>query len=196
MYDGTLPPLRDIAIIFGICAAASLIGAIVLLVIAARQIAEIELPENADFFETLQAVPITVPIALDLLDGAFDIFAAPIAWVILELLGLQALQLVTAFEGLIPGTQLIPTMTAAWVIARLMRKKKPTEMRTSLQQYHEQQRRGTHDQIRSGASLADYYRRKALPMPTDDTNSVVDGEYYEEDFDEPDPAYFDEEEWD
>lgn len=192
-----LPTFREVAIVFAICAGGSLVGAIALLVVAARQIADIDIPENADFFETLQHVPLTVPLALDLLDMAFDIFAAPISWVILELLGLQSLQLVTVFEGLIPGTQLVPTLTIAWVISRLMRKKRPTEMRSALRDYQLAERSERYGRLRNGrASVADYYRRKALPAPNDiiEGEYYERGEYYEEDLDEPDPQYYDEEE--
>lgn len=187
----TLPTLKEAALILGICAATALIGAIALLVLAARQIADIEIPENADFFETLQHVPITVPLALDLLDMAFDIFAAPISWIILELLGLQALQLITLFEGLIPGTQLIPTLTIAWFIARAMKKKRRSQLQTTLSDYQLESRRARYNQLGRGSSLADQYRRKALPAPDDD---FVEGEYFEEDLDEPYPEYFDDEE--
>ncbi len=178
--DLTTISLREAALVFGICASLSLAGAIGLLIIAAQQVARIEIPENADFFETLQLLPITVPLALDLLDMAFDIFAAPIAWIVLELLGLQALQMVTVFEGLIPGTQLIPTLTGAWVIARIMKKRQPeTELRTALHQY-QLERRTPYG--RRSDSLAEGYHRRALPLPDDDED-FVEGEYYEEDSD-------------
>ena len=180
--------LREVLIVVAICAAGGLIGAIALLIVAARQIANIEIPEDADFFETLQLIPITVPIALDLLDGAFDIFSAPISWLVLELLGLPALQMVTVVESLIPGTQLIPTMTVAWIVARMMRKKPRTQLQTSLRQYQLDQRRQRYGQLGNGQSLADQYRRKALPGPDD---NAVEGEYFEEDLDEPPPDYFD-----
>ena len=184
-------PLREALLVFGICAASALIGVIALLVSAANQIANIEIPEDADFFETLQYLPITVPLALDLLDLVFDFFAAPIAWVILELLGLQALQMITVFEGLIPGTQLIPTMTIAWVLARVMkRRKRKSQLRSALHDY-QLERQARLGRLRSGGSIADQHRRRALPSPDD----ALDGEYYEEDLDEPPPAYFDEEGW-
>ena len=184
--------LRNSLVIIIACMGAALVGAIALLVVAARQIAEIEVPEDADFFETLQHVPITVPLALDLLDLAFDIFSAPISWVILELLGLQALQLITVFEGLIPGTQVIPTLTIAWLIARGMKKKRRTPLRSALRDYQLSERQARQARLRSGrpASLADEYRRIALPYPRD--GEVVEGEYFEEDFVEPPPDYFDE----
>lgn len=184
--------LGTVVLVIGLCIGAALVGAITLLVIAARQIADLEIPDGADFFETLQHIPITVPIALDLLDMAFDVFSAPIAWIVLELLGLQALQLITVFQGLIPGTQLVPTLTIAWTIARMMRKKKRTELRSALHEYQLTERRSRYAQLRSGrSSLADQVQRKALPGPYDD---VIDGEYFEEDLDEPPPYFFDEEE--
>ncbi|GAB4476842.1 MAG: hypothetical protein Kow00124_19420 [Anaerolineae bacterium] len=176
--------------VFVLCAGSAVAVAIALLTVAARQIKQIDIPEDADFFETLQRVPITVPLALDLLDLAFDFFAAPIAWVILELLGLRSLQMITVFEGLIPGTQLIPTMTAAWIIARIMpRKERETPLRTALRDYQREQLGSA--RLRS-YSLQDEHRRRPLltPGPTGD---IVDGDYFEEDLDEPPPDYYDEE---
>lgn len=175
--------LREVLLAFGICAAAAVIPAIVLLYIAGRQVAEIEIPEDADFFETLQHVPITVPLALDLLDGAFDIFAAPISWVILELMGLTALQMITVFEGIIPGTQLIPTMTIAWVVARLMRNKRSTPLRESLHEYQQQ------NTLRRNYSLRDQYRSQSL-LPGGPDSNVIDGEFIDDDLDEPPPDYY------
>ena len=185
--------LRDALLVLVACIAAALVGAIMLLVLAARQIAHLDVPEDADFFETLQRVPITVPLALDLLDMAFDVFSAPISWVVLELLGLRALQLVTIFEGLIPGTQIIPTMTISWVIARLMRRKRPTPLRTALREYQLEQDTLRYGGLRrSRPLLAEQYRRRALPTPYDE--EAVEGEYFEEDLDEPPPHFFDEDE--
>ncbi len=167
---------------FGVCAAIALVGAITLLVIAARQIMEVEVPEDADFFETLRAIPVTVPLALDLLDFAFDFFAAPIAWFVLEMLGLQALQMVTVFEGLIPGTQLIPTMTIAWLMVRAVKRKdKPSTLQTALRA--EQQRR---EGIYRGGAQALAARYRQAPLLPEDT---VEADFIEEEEETP----FDEE---
>jgi hypothetical protein len=83
------------------------------------QVRQIKLPPNADFLTTLRATPLVVVVMLDLLDLSLDFLSAPIAWVVLSRLGLQGLRGVTVVESLIPGTQLIPTMTLAWIIARL-----------------------------------------------------------------------------
>jgi hypothetical protein len=100
--------------------AVSLAAAVLLLVIAIRQVKKIRVPPNAGFVATLQGTPFVVALGLDLLDLALDVFAAPLAWVILEYLGLKGLQTVTVIESLFPGTQLIPTLTLCWAAARLM----------------------------------------------------------------------------
>lgn len=176
--------LQDSIVIIAICLASAVAGAIALLVVASAQIAEIEIPPDADFFGTLQAIPITVPLALDLLDGAFDIFSAPISWIILEMLGLQKLQAITIFEGLIPGTQLIPTMSAAWLIARIM-KKRQSQARTSLNDYQIASRAERYAQLRGRREdLAEQYRRKSLGsgLPPDNVveGEIVDDDYYDE----------------
>jgi hypothetical protein len=172
----------DALLVLGGCMAVALVGAIALLIVAARQAADIEIPEGADFFETLQAIPITVPLALDLLDMAFDVFSAPISWIVLEMLGLRALQMITVFEGLIPGTQLIPTMSIAWVLARVMKKKiRQSPLRGALHDY-QLRSQGQFGRLGGGkGDLAERYRRKALLPGGDDTagGNMIDGEYDE-----------------
>jgi hypothetical protein len=201
MFQGITP--GDILLVAGVCLAAALVGAVVLLILAARQVSEIDIPPEADFFETLQHIPITLPLALDLLDLVFDIFSAPISWIILELLGLQALQLVTVFEGIVPGTQLLPTMTFAWLLARLMKGRSGrSELRTALGDYQQAERQARLDQIQNrSASIADSYRGRALPLPS--ATDVVEGEYhdeieeeeFEDDFEDIPPYLIDDEEF-
>jgi len=62
-----------------------------------------------------------VVVLIDLLDFALDFLAAPLAWVILDRLGLKALRGVSTVEALIPLTQVVPTMTLCWIGARLLR---------------------------------------------------------------------------
>jgi hypothetical protein len=85
------------------------------------RIKRINLPPGADTLTALRLTPLSVVILLDLLDLGLDIFAAPFAWVILTKLGLGPLRGVTVAESLIPGTGAIPTMTIAWLLARLFR---------------------------------------------------------------------------
>jgi hypothetical protein len=60
-----------------------------------------------------------VVILLDLLDFSLDFLSAPFSWTLLGYLGLKPLRTVTMVESTIPGTQFLPTMTTAWIIARL-----------------------------------------------------------------------------
>lgn len=185
-------PIQDFLVlavtVFGVVAILGVIGAVFLLVNASNQIARLEVPEGADFFETLQYIPITVPIALDLLDFAFDIFAAPISWFVLELLGLQALQAVTVIEGILPGTGILPTMTIAWFIARMMRHRQPQSQaraavdRELQHRLEDRYRRRLSGSGRADEILSDYRSNKLL---TSGSSEIVEGEFYdlqEEDF--------------
>ncbi len=112
----TLADLGRIVLIF---MGVSLLLAIILLILTYRRLKNMHIPEGADFFTTLRHVPLVLVLILDLLDFGLDIFAAPVSWLLLGQLGLQSLQGVTVIEGLIPGTQLIPTLTGAWILARM-----------------------------------------------------------------------------
>ena len=83
------------------------------------RVRRIQLPEDAGFFTALRATPLVVVILLDLLDMSLDFLSAPIAWTLLSYLGLSPLIGVTVVESLIPGTQLLPTMSILWIVARL-----------------------------------------------------------------------------
>ncbi len=85
------------------------------------KVRRINLPAGTEFFDALRATPLSVVILLDLLDLSLDFFSAPIGWLILSRLGLEPLRTVTVIESLIPGTELVPTMTIAWLIARFWR---------------------------------------------------------------------------
>jgi hypothetical protein len=98
----------------------SLVTAAVLIYLAIRQVKRIRVPPGAGFVATLQGTPLVLVVGLDLLDLALDFLAAPLAWVILEYLGLKGLRGMTVVESLLPGTQLIPTLTLSWIVARLM----------------------------------------------------------------------------
>jgi hypothetical protein len=80
----------------------------------------LDIPQDATFAETLFLTPLSIVIAIDLLDLALDVLAAPLSWAILDRLGLKALRGVAAVEALIPGTQFIPTLTLCWFGARLL----------------------------------------------------------------------------
>ena len=98
--------------------------ALLLMGLVLWQVRRIEIPPDADFITALLATPLIVVVVLDLLDLALDFLSAPVSWVLLTRLGLGPLRGVTVVQGLIPGTQLIPTMTLAWIFARLTRHKR------------------------------------------------------------------------
>ncbi len=112
--------LRSAALIIGGVMAISAMIAALLFVIVLIQARRIDVPEGAGFAETLLHTPLSVVLFLDFLDLALDLLAAPIAWVILDRIGLKALRGVAAVEAFIPMTQVVPTMSLAWLGVRLM----------------------------------------------------------------------------
>lgn len=84
------------------------------------RIKRIQLPPDAGMLTALRATPLSIVILLDLLDLGLDFLSAPFAWAILGHFGLLPLRAVTLAAALIPGTQFLPTMTGAWLIARLI----------------------------------------------------------------------------
>jgi hypothetical protein len=110
--------LYPLLILFGI----ALTLALLLLVWIIWRVRRINLPPDADWITAMRATPFVVVLMLDLLDFSLDFFSAPFAWILLSYLGLKPLRAVTTIESLIPGTQFLPTMTAAWVIARFMKR--------------------------------------------------------------------------
>ena len=120
--------LRNFSIIFISLMVLCLMLGIVILWIASKQVKDIDVPEGAGFAQTLHYTPFVVVLGIDLLDFGLDFLAAPIAWVILDNFGLKALRGVSVVETLIPGTQLLPTMTAAWLFVRATGYEKPIEL--------------------------------------------------------------------
>ena len=111
--------IQLILTVFGIFVGVSLGLAILLLIWVVWRVKRIHLPPEADFMTALQATPLAVVMLLDLLDLSLDFLSAPFAWVVLGYLGLKPLRGVTMVESLIPGTQVLPTMTAAWLFVRI-----------------------------------------------------------------------------
>lgn len=116
----SLEDVRTITLVMlALMAVSGLVGGLLLLV-AYRRLKALNIPPNATFTETLQLTPLAVVIAIDLLDLGLDVLAAPLSWAILDRLGLKALRGVATVEALLPGTQLIPTMTLCWFGVRLL----------------------------------------------------------------------------
>lgn len=110
--------LSDLLAVAGIALIIGLAAAVLLGVWVLVRVRQLRLPEGLGFMAALRVTPLSVVILLDLLDFSLDIFGAPVAWSLLSYLGLQPLRGVTVVESLIPGTQLLPTMTIAWLASR------------------------------------------------------------------------------
>ncbi len=106
---------RTLLIIAAVAGTLGLIG----LALIYRSLKRLNIPPEATFRETLQRIPFSVVLVLDLLDLGFDVLATPLVWWLLGRFNLRALRRVSTIEALIPGTQMIPTLTVAWVAVRL-----------------------------------------------------------------------------
>lgn len=110
---------QNIAQVVGIAIVVCLVLAAILLALVVRRLRQIDLPPDADFWTTIQAVPFGFVLGLDLLDLALDVLAAPLVWAILSRFRLQALRNAALIEAAIPFTQALPTFTVAWLVARM-----------------------------------------------------------------------------
>ena len=117
--DGSNIDFRQLLSVLGIVVGVGLVLSLIFLAWVFWRVRRINLPPDADFFEALRMTPLSVVILLDLLDLTLDFFAAPFAWIILGKLGLEPLRAVSMVETFIPGTQVLPTMTISWIIARV-----------------------------------------------------------------------------
>jgi hypothetical protein len=116
--------INELLLILLVLMGGSLVLALLLTGLVVWRLRKIKLPPDADIFTALRATPFVVVLVLDLLDFGLDFLSAPFAWALLSHLGLKQLRGVTVVESLIPGTQFLPTMTTAWVLARLLRGQK------------------------------------------------------------------------
>jgi hypothetical protein len=114
--------LRQLVIFLAVVMTGLLTLTAVLFAYIIWRIKKINLPLNADPITALRRTPLSVVIVLDLLDLSLDFLSAPLAWALLTRLGLSPLRGAAAIVSLIPGTQLLPTMTLAWFIARAIRR--------------------------------------------------------------------------
>jgi hypothetical protein len=116
-----LPDLswQEVVLWLGAAMLVALVLAVLVGIYVFTRIRRIRLPAGADTITALRYTPLSVVILIDLLDFGLDFLAAPFAWVILGKLGLGPLRGVTVVESLIPGTQMLPTMTTAWILVRV-----------------------------------------------------------------------------
>lgn len=115
----SLENVREIGLVVFAMMAVSFVLAMVLFFFVVRRLKRLDVPPDAGFAETLLYTPFLLVVFLDLMDFGLDILAAPFTWAILDRLGLRALRGFATFEALLPFTQFIPTMTVAWIAARL-----------------------------------------------------------------------------
>ena len=116
--------LRDFGFVLLSVMGVALMLAMLLLAIIIVQVRRIHVPPGADFATTLLYTPFLVVLFLDVLDLALDFLSAPIAWIVLDRLGLKALRGFATIESFVPFTQAIPTMTICWIGVRLFGKER------------------------------------------------------------------------
>lgn len=112
--------IRNTLVIILAVMGTSIFVALIGLLAIARDIRRLRIPPDADYWTTMRYVPFALVVLLDLLDFGLDIFAAPVAWIVLDRLGLYGLRNKAAVEALIPFTQPIPTFTLSWIAARTL----------------------------------------------------------------------------
>jgi hypothetical protein len=110
-----------VLIVGGAIVALTLGIAVVLMAWVILRVRRIDLPPDADWITALRATPLIVVVVLDLLDLSLDFLAAPIGWLLLTRLGLGPLRAITVVEALVPFTRLIPLMTTAWILVRVLK---------------------------------------------------------------------------
>lgn len=98
--------------------AVGLVLAAVVLALLWRRLRRVKVAPGTGFWDTLRAVPIGLPVLLDLLDLSLDVFSTPIVWFLLDRLRLRQLRDVASVEALVPFTGPLPTMTICWLLAR------------------------------------------------------------------------------
>jgi len=118
--ENLLDFFRTVSVLLLASMAATLIVALSLLLLSIKKIRRLQIPPDATFSETLSYTPFLLVVAIDLLDLGLDILAAPLSWAILDWLNLKALRGVASVEALIPGTQIIPTLTLCWLAVRFL----------------------------------------------------------------------------
>ncbi|CAA9225972.1 MAG: hypothetical protein AVDCRST_MAG93-658 [uncultured Chloroflexia bacterium] len=108
--------IQVLAIVMVVAVVLAVLG----LLLLERRLRRLRVPAGASLATTLRMVPLGLVIVLDLLDLGLDVFATPVVWIILSRYRLQALRNTAAIEALIPFTQVIPTLTIAWFVVRML----------------------------------------------------------------------------
>lgn len=90
-------------------------------VLLEKRLSKLQLTGKEGFSETLRQTPFLLVVAIDMLDFVLDVFATPIVWIFLGRYNLHGLRKFSAAEAIIPGTQMIPTMTLCWIAVNIFK---------------------------------------------------------------------------
>ena len=111
--------LRTGLIAFGVMALLAAVAALAILWWLHRRLEPLRIARDAELADTLRRVPLLLVVALDLLDMSLNVFAAPFVWVFLNRYGWAKLRNLATAAAALPGTQFLPVLTIAWLIARI-----------------------------------------------------------------------------
>jgi hypothetical protein len=115
------PELPQVVTYLLIAMGISLVIALVGLALMVKRVRTMHIPATTDLFTTLHHVPLMLVVLLDLLDFSLDIFSAPIAWAILNRMGLSSLRNTATIQAAIPISNTIPVLTIAWFAVRVFK---------------------------------------------------------------------------
>jgi multisubunit Na+/H+ antiporter MnhB subunit len=114
------PGLERLLLVLLALAGLAVASALVLLALLYRRLRRLRVPEGADLWDTLRAVPLGLVVVVDLLDLGLDVLSAPIVWWLLGHLRLGALRQVATAQALVPLSGPVPVLTVAWAMTRLL----------------------------------------------------------------------------
>lgn len=112
-----IAPRDVVGVILTFLALAAFLGVMWLLVLAVV-LRRMTVGRDRSQLEALRAAPLVLVLLIDAIDLGLDFLGAPLVWLIMSRSELRSLRGLSVAESLIPGTQLIPTMTISWLYAR------------------------------------------------------------------------------
>lgn len=113
------PVLQSILIAFGVVALLAIATAAAILWWLHSRLKLLRIARDTGLGETLRAVPFALVLALDLLDMGLNLFSAPLVWILFHRMGWHKLRNLATAAAAIPGTQLVPVLSIAWIVARI-----------------------------------------------------------------------------
>lgn len=113
------PILQTLLVAIGVVALLAVMVAGLLLWWLHGRLKLLRIATDTGLGETLRTVPFTLMLALDLLDMGLNFFSAPFVWILFNRMGWNKLRNLATAAAAIPGTQLVPVLTIAWIVARI-----------------------------------------------------------------------------